>query len=166
MKGHSTRPKVAYPSSNGTLVIRLQIKDAMVGRALIDNGWGVNILFKEAVVRMGILNEVTRRTIVQTLRGTSLNTIRTIRLMVRAKPSKHMMTFHVMDSLSPYNVILGQEWLYAMRKIPFKDRILPRYPGTTPSRGEFNNREIWWLVPRDETPPEENRNPCKPFQVT
>lgn len=119
MKGHSTKPKIAYPSSNSTLIVRLQIKDAMVSRALIDNGSEVNILFKGVAVRMDILNEVARRTIVQTLKGTPLNTIRTIRLMVRAKLYEHMMTFHVMDSLSPYNAIFGREWLHAMRKIPF-----------------------------------------------
>lgn len=51
---------------NGTLVIRLQISDMMVGRVLINNRSEVNILFREVVIRMNILDGVNlMRLIVQ-----------------------------------------------------------------------------------------------------
>lgn len=87
VKGHSTKPNIAYLSSNGTLVVRLQIKDFMVSNALIDDRSEVNITFRRTTVRISILNEVnSRKSIVRTPKGTTLNPMETIHLMVQAKP--------------------------------------------------------------------------------
>lgn len=46
MKDPLTRLEIVYPSSNGSLAVKLQIKDIMVSRVLIDNRSEVNILFR------------------------------------------------------------------------------------------------------------------------
>ncbi|RXH83897.1 hypothetical protein DVH24_013142 [Malus domestica] len=46
---------------------------------------------------------------IQTLNGTPLITLGTVRLMVQMKPFKHLMTFNVMDNPSPYKAIFGRE---------------------------------------------------------
>lgn len=74
----------------------------MVRKVLIDNEPKVNIIFGGVTRKMGILREVNSRiSTIQTLRGTPLNTLGIIRLMFRAKPFEYMITFHVMDSMSP-----------------------------------------------------------------
>lgn len=101
-KNPLTRLGTACPHSNGTLIVRLQIQHAIVGKVFIDNGPEVNILFGGATIKIGIMGEVnSRRSTIQTLRGTLLNTLGTICLMFQAKPSKYMITFHVMDNPSP-----------------------------------------------------------------
>ncbi|KAB2617241.1 hypothetical protein D8674_013110 [Pyrus ussuriensis x Pyrus communis] len=82
--------------------------------------------------------------------------------MVQAKPSEHLMTFHVMDNLPLYNVILGREWLHAMGKVPFKDP--SRYSKLMRTSKRFNDREIEGLVPTDETLVEERKS--KPLQAS
>lgn len=37
---------------------------------------------------------------------------------IKAEPSNHLVTFHVMDCLTPHNVILGQNWLHKMKVVP------------------------------------------------
>ncbi|KAB2606253.1 hypothetical protein D8674_005970 [Pyrus ussuriensis x Pyrus communis] len=59
---------------------------------------------------MDILERInSRKSTIQTLNGTSLSTLGTVRLMVQTKPSKHLLTFNVMVNPSPCKVILGQE---------------------------------------------------------
>lgn len=67
-----------------------------------------------------------------------------------------MMTFYMMDSPSPYNAILGREWLHVMGHVPFKDIIPLRYPKMMLSSEGLNNMETEGLVPRAGTPAEEN----------
>lgn len=52
----------------------------------------------------------------------------TIQLILQAKSSENLMTFHVMNCLSFYNAILDREWLHGINKIPLGDNLLPRYP--------------------------------------
>ncbi|KAB2606248.1 hypothetical protein D8674_005965 [Pyrus ussuriensis x Pyrus communis] len=59
---------------------------------------------------MDILERInSRKSTIQTLNRTPLSTLGMIRLMVQTKPSKHLLTFNVMDNPSPYKAILGQE---------------------------------------------------------
>lgn len=58
------------------------------------------------------------------------------------------MTFHVMDNPSPYNAILGREWLHIMGKVPFAEKILPRYPGVKSNSERSNTRETEELMLR------------------
>lgn len=52
MKDPLTRPETGYPPFSGTLIIRLQIKDAMVDRVLIDNRSEVNIFFRGQLYKL------------------------------------------------------------------------------------------------------------------
>lgn len=88
----------------------------MVGRVLIDNKSDVSIIFKGAIERMGILDDANkRRAILQTLNRALVQNLRTIKLAVEAKSYDHLVAFHVMDYLTPYNAILCWNWLHIMR---------------------------------------------------
>ncbi|KAM1104995.1 hypothetical protein ACFX14_013361 [Malus domestica] len=104
----------------------LQISDAIVHQVFIDNESEGNMLFGGMAERMGVLHKVNfRRASIQTFDGTPLYTIGTIKLMVQAKPSEHLMNFHVMDCPSPNNTILSREWLHRMGKIPLANSPFP-----------------------------------------
>lgn len=91
---------------------------------------------------MGVLSSVNfKRSIIQIFNASPLYTIGTIQLKVQAKQFKHPATFHVMDNISPYNAILGQEWLHNMRKTPATDKPLPDYPAIAASNQRSNTRE-------------------------
>lgn len=73
-------PKVVYHPINNSLVVKLQISDAMVGRVLIDYGTEGNIFFFRGTAEMmGILGWVNNRmAIIQTFDEASLYTLGTI----------------------------------------------------------------------------------------
>lgn len=135
MKDPSTRPEAGYPPFNGTLIVRLQIKDATVDRVLIDNRSEVNILLRgqleEWTSQMKSTQESPLSKPLMELHSTSWG----------QSISIHLMTFHVMDNRSPYNVTFGREWLHVMENVIFKDRIPPHYSKVTSSSKRFNDRE-------------------------
>lgn len=52
------------------LVITVHISNAMVSRVLVDNGYRVNILFKDAAEKMGILDNINKsKTTMHTFNG-------------------------------------------------------------------------------------------------
>ncbi|KAM2886552.1 hypothetical protein COP2_013616 [Malus domestica] len=121
-----TRPKTAHFPFNHAFVVKLQISDAIVHQVFIDNESEGNMLFGGMAERMGVLHKVNfRRASIQTFDGTPLYTIGRIKLMVQAKPSEHLMNFHVMDCPSPNNTILSREWLHRMGKIPLANSPFP-----------------------------------------
>lgn len=47
----------------------------------------------------------------------------------------------MMENPSPYNAILGGEWLHAMGKVLSVGEILPHYPGIVTNNKRLNTRE-------------------------
>ncbi|TQE10385.1 hypothetical protein C1H46_003982 [Malus baccata] len=124
-----TRVGTTHFPLDGTLIIKLQISHAMVGRVLMHNGLEGNIIFKGATKRMVILGRVSfKRDTIQTFDGTLLYTMED---NIAYGTSKIVQTFddllcHGLPSL--YNATLGREWLHRMGKIPYFDNLLSRYP--------------------------------------
>ncbi|KAM1299021.1 hypothetical protein ACFX2F_025761 [Malus domestica] len=86
------------------------MSDAMEGRVLIDNELKDNFLFMGVTRMMDVVNKINfKRSIIQAFNRVPHNTMGTMQLKVQAKSSEYLMAFHVIDSSSPYNVIIGQE---------------------------------------------------------
>lgn len=101
------------------LGVTFQIAHAKVSHILVDSGAGVNLLFKNTVKRMRLLNDTTKtRSIMMVFEGALVQTLGTLKLPVVADPYSLIINFHVLDVPSPYNVILGRSLIHIMRVIP------------------------------------------------
>lgn len=68
---------------------------------------------------MGILDSINKRkTTLHTFSGALVQSQKIVKPAIKAEPSNHLVTFHVMDCLTPHNVILGQNWLHKMKVVP------------------------------------------------
>ncbi|KAM2096325.1 hypothetical protein COP2_019068 [Malus domestica] len=90
------------------LVIKVQILNALDDCILVDNGFRVSVLFKDAAKKIGILDNINKgRTTLHNFNGATVQSFGTIKLVVQAGPYKHLVTFYMMDCLTSYNAILG-----------------------------------------------------------
>ncbi|KAB2621075.1 hypothetical protein D8674_037654 [Pyrus ussuriensis x Pyrus communis] len=86
---------------------RLDQSNAIVSRVLVDNGLGVNVLFKDVAEKMGILDSIDKgRTTLHTFNKAPVRFLGTLKLMVQVEAYNHLVTFYVMDCSTPYDVIL------------------------------------------------------------
>lgn len=75
-------------------------------------------LFKDAAKKKGILDNINKRkTTLHTFNGALVRSPITVKLAVKAEPSNHVVTFHIMDCPTPHNVILSWNWLHKMKVV-------------------------------------------------
>lgn len=95
----------------------------------MDNGSGVNVLFKDAAEKMGILDTTNKgKTTLHTIKGTHVHPLGTLKLTIQAEPYNLLVTFHIMDCSTPHNVILVQDWFHKMIVIPLTYHQVFLYP--------------------------------------
>ncbi|KAM1179452.1 hypothetical protein ACFX2G_019025 [Malus domestica] len=118
------------------LVIKVQILNALDDRILVDNGFRVSVLFKDAAKKMGILDNINKgRTTLHNFNGATVQSFGTIKLAVQRKrncETEHSKIIEAeIDKLKdaqfiievhhPYwltNVVLTQKKNGNVRKIP------------------------------------------------
>lgn len=84
----------------------------------MDNGSRVNIIFKEVLEMMKILDSINKSmTTLPTFNGSLVQSLKIVKLVVHAKSYNYLVVFHDMDCLTLHNTILGQNWLYKMRAV-------------------------------------------------
>ena len=121
---------ISFPPVNPTrviiphydaLVLTVCINGFDVHRVIVDPGSATDLLhlpaFKQMRVPMDHLNSVGM--VLSGFNGATALTVRDIAFPVRASPMTQQILFTVVEDLGPYNAILGQTWLHAMKAIPF-----------------------------------------------
>ncbi|KDO37242.1 hypothetical protein CISIN_1g045020mg [Citrus sinensis] len=112
--------KLIQSPHDDALVISIKIGNCLVKRILIDNGSSVNILDDATVEKMR-LEQDKIKLFEQPLIGLSgivTNSDGVITLLVIAKSYSLLTDFLVVKATSPYNVILGRQWIHKMRAVP------------------------------------------------
>ncbi|CAN6718808.1 unnamed protein product [Malus baccata var. baccata] len=76
-----------HSSHDDASVIKVQISNAMVSHVLVDNRYGVNILFKDAMERIRILDNINKSKItLHSFNITHVRSLKRVRLVVQAEP--------------------------------------------------------------------------------
>ena len=105
---------------NDPLVITLRIRNFDVRRVLIDQGSFAEVMYYDMYKKLR-LGEADLTSFVSPVFGFSRESIipqgKTI-LPVLAGPINLQTKFLVVQALSPYNVIMGRDWLHRMRVVP------------------------------------------------
>lgn len=112
------------------LVIRLTIQDIDVARILVDTGCLTNVIYKNALERMGIdLSAITDDpNPIIGLSGNITMTLGSVDLSVRAGSVTKMVEFLVVDGPTAYNAIVGTPWLNSLRAIPSTFHLCLKFP--------------------------------------
>ncbi|XP_028079927.1 uncharacterized protein LOC114281350 [Camellia sinensis] len=116
---HSKDNENEHPH-NDALVISLKIGECQVRCILIDQGSSCDITYVSYYKELGLHRddlEQSNNPMVG-FNGTPTWPLGVISLEVQAGTKKVSTEFLVVDTLSPYNVILGRPWLLAMRVVP------------------------------------------------
>ena len=105
---------------NDPLVITLRIGNYDVQRVLIDQGSFAEVMYQDLYTKLG-LREAELTSFISPIFGFSgeptVPLEKTV-LPVLAVPIKLQMEFIVVKASSPYNAIMGRDWLHKMRAIP------------------------------------------------
>ena len=120
---------ISFPPINATrvitphydaLVLTIGINSFDVHRVLVDPGSATDLLhlstFKQMRVPLDHLSSTGR--VLSRFNGATTLTVGDIAFPVQAGPVTQQLLFSVVDDLGPYNVILGQAWLQAMKVVP------------------------------------------------
>ena len=120
---------ISFPSINPTrvitphydaLVLTVCINNFDVHRVLVDPGSATDLLhlpvFKQMRVSLNHLSSAGR--VLSGFHGATTLTVGDITFPIRAGPITQQVLFSVVEDLGPYNAILGQAWLHAMKAIP------------------------------------------------
>ena len=105
---------------NQLLFVSGYICEEKVSRILIDDGSAVNIMSKVTMKRLGISTEELSksRLVIQCFNQEGQRAIRIIRLDVIMEDLKTRALFHVIDSKTSYNLLLGRLWLHKNGIVP------------------------------------------------
>ncbi|XP_028107287.1 uncharacterized protein LOC114306269 [Camellia sinensis] len=105
---------------NDALVITLKIGDYQIRRILVDQGSSCDIMYVRCYKKLGLhLDDMEQSNSPMVgFNGTPTWPLGAMNLEVQACTKKVSTEFTVIDTLSPYNVILGKPWLYAMKVVP------------------------------------------------
>ena len=102
------------------LVLTLCINNFDVHRVLVDPGSAADLLhlpaFQQMKVPLDHLSSAGR--ILFGFNGATTLTVGDIVLFVKAGPVTQQVLFLVVEDLGPYNAIMGQAWLHAMKAVP------------------------------------------------
>ena len=122
------------PNHNEALVINSDVAGHDVHKMLVDNGYDVDIIFLHALNRMNI-EPYKLEPSDQSLYDFGHNAVQVdgiIRLLVTfgSKPREvcHMIKFHVINTASPYNIILGRPTLSKLRAITSVTYLKLKFP--------------------------------------
>ena len=120
---------ISFPPINPTrvitphydaLVLTIGINSFDVHRVLVDLGSATDLLhlstFKQMRVPLDHLSSTGR--VLSRFNGATTLTVGDITFPVQAGPVTQQLLFSVVEDLGPYNVILGQAWLHAMKVVP------------------------------------------------
>ena len=109
------------PHHNRPLYVEGILNGYPVKRAFIDNGSSINIMpmstFKAAKIDMRHL--VKQPIAVNGFNDSSSNTIGYVNVNLKIGPIQGSTTFHVIDALVSYHLLIGRKWLYTHHLIPF-----------------------------------------------
>ena len=102
------------------LVLTLCINGFDVNRVLVDPGKAADLLQLPAFNQMKLsplmLNSVGR--ILSRFNGVTTTTLGDITLLVQAGPVTQQALFSIVESLGPYNCIIGRAWPHLMKVVP------------------------------------------------
>ncbi|KAM0982442.1 hypothetical protein PS2_015105 [Malus domestica] len=112
--------QTAYAKMSCTLVdgeaeVNMVFKDTMermrllneMSCILVDGEAEVNMVFKDTMERMRLLNDITKtRSILKAFERTFVQILGTLKLLVVVGPYSPMINLHVVGALSPHNAIL------------------------------------------------------------
>ena len=120
---------ISFPPINTTrvitphydaLVLTVCINSFDVHRVLIDPGSAVDLLhlptFKQMRVPIDHLHSVGR--VLSGFNGATTLSIGDVTFIVKAGRVMQQVLLSVVEDLGPYNAILGQTWLHAMKAVP------------------------------------------------
>ena len=110
--------KVDLPHAN-PLVIKLRIGDNLVSRVLVDGGSISDVLFWDAYQRMGLKEEEIWpiKTSLLAFNGAEVKPLRMVVFPIYAVDRIVMVKFIVVDTPSAMNVIMGREWIHAVKGV-------------------------------------------------
>ena len=110
--------KIDIPHAN-PLVIKLRIGDNLVSRVLVDGGSSSDILFWDAYRRMGLKEKEIRpiKTSVHVFNGAEVKPLGMVVLPIYAADRVVMVKFLVVDTPSAMNIIMGREWIHAVKGV-------------------------------------------------
>ena len=105
---------MGFKPHNRPLFVSSFIREEKVSRILIDDGFAVNIMSKVTMKRLGISTEELSksRLVIQGFNQEGQRAIGIIRLDVIMEDLKTRPLFHVIDSKTSYNLLLGRPWLH------------------------------------------------------
>ena len=120
---------ISFPPINHTrvitphydaLVLTICINGFDMHRVFVDPGSAADLLhlptFKQMRVPIDHLSSTGR--VLSRFNGATTLTVGDIAFPVRAGPVTRQILFSVVEDLGPYNAILGQTWLHAIKAIP------------------------------------------------
>ncbi|XP_028122747.1 uncharacterized protein LOC114319881 [Camellia sinensis] len=115
---------------NDALVITLKIGKFQVRRILVDQGNSCDIMYVTCYKGLGLhLDDLEQSNNPMVgFNGTPTWSLGATNLEVQAGTKKVSTEFTVIDTPSPYNVILGRQWLHAIRVVPSTLHQLLRFP--------------------------------------
>ena len=113
-------PSKVITPHHDALVLTLCINYFDVHRVLVDPSSAVDLLqlpaFKQMNISFDRLSLVGR--ILFEFNGATIVTMGDIALLVKASPVVQQVLFSIVKNLGPYNAIVGQAWLHAMKVVP------------------------------------------------
>ncbi|CAL2271134.1 unnamed protein product [Prunus armeniaca] len=125
---------------NDALVISIQIIKAMIDQIHADEGSAANILQLVVIQQMGLETKINKSARLLTgFNGATTVTVGTIDLNVYTPPVVSLLTFMVIDEVSPYNGIMGRPWIYKINAITSATHQKIRYPIPWGGVGQINN---------------------------
>ena len=120
---------ISFPPINPTrditphydaLVLTVCISNFDVHRFLVDLGSAANLLHLPAFnqMRVPIDHLHSAGKVLSGFKGVTTLSVEDITFSVKAGPVTQQVLFTVVEDLGPYNAILGQAWLHAMKAVP------------------------------------------------